>query len=277
MKKLLKRVVPPSLRHTVKGIFDDAADLVDCVRGRKDDLVPPRRLIRNIGGSFADVGNAFCRHFVELGGLRPNERVLDAGCGVGRMAVPLTQYLAESGSYDGFDIDAREIGWCTRHITARYPNFRFKVADIYNKLYNPKGAFADTEYKFPYADESFDFVFMTSVFTHMLQPGMENYLSEVSRTLKRDGRCLITYFLLNEESMGLMQAKRGSLDFRHNQGACRLADERVPEAAVAYDEAFVRNAFRANGLSIVEPVRYGRWCDRPVAFDYQDIVLARKQ
>lgn len=277
MKELLKLVVPSSVRSAAGGIFDDAADLIDRMRGRKDDLVPPRRLIRNIGGNFADVGNAFFRHFVELGGLKPNERVLDAGCGVGRMAVPLTSYLAKNGSYDGFDIDAREIGWCTRQITARHPNFHFKVADIYSKRYNPKGEFMAAEYKFPYADATFDFVFMTSVFTHILQPGMENYLSEVSRVLRRDGRCLITYFLLNEESMRLMQAERCSLNFKHNCGAYRLADERVPELAVAYDEAFVRSVYQASGLSIVEPVRYGSWCDRPATFDYQDIVVARKQ
>lgn len=277
MKQLIKRILPPALISAARGLVDDAADLADRLRGRKDELVPPRKLIHNIGGDFAGVGNAFFRHFVELGDLKPGDSVLDVGCGVGRMAAPITRYLAGGGSYEGFDIDAREIEWCTRHITSKYPRFRFQVADIYSKRYNPKGACTAAGYKFPYADASFDFVFMTSVFTHILQPGMENYLAQVSRVLKRGGRSLITYFLLNEESMHLVQARRSSLDFRHGQGVCRLADGAVPESAVAYDEGFVRRTYAANGLSIVEPVRYGSWCDRAETFDYQDIVIARKQ
>lgn len=277
MKKNLKRVLPPLLRSMARDIVDDASDLADRWRGRKGDLVPPRRMIRNIGGSFDGVGNAFLRHFIELGGLQPHESVLDVGCGVGRMAVPLTGYLAGGGSYEGFDIDAREIAWCSRNITPRYPHFRFRVADIHSKRYNPKGACTDAEYKFPYADASFDFLFMTSVFTHILQPGLENYLAEIARVLKPGGRCLITYFLLNDESMRLMQEGRSSLDFKYGRGVFALVDEVIPEEAVAYDESFVRNACGANALAVVEPLHYGNWCGRSAWLDYQDIVVARKR
>ena len=193
------------------------------------------------------------------------------------MAVPLTRYLAAGGSYEGFDIDAREIAWCSGHITSRYPNFRFRVADIYSKRYNPMGAYTDAEYKFPYVDGSFDFLFMTSVFTHILRPGLENYLAEIARVLKPGGRCLITYFLLNDESIRLIQAGRSSLDFKYGRGVCAITDEAMPEEAVAYDESFIRNAHCANRLAVVEPVRYGIWCERAVWFDYQDIVVAHKQ
>ena len=63
-----------------------------------------------------------------------------------------------------------QVDWAQRTITARYPNFTFQNADIFNKWYNPGGAFAASEYRFPYDDESFDFIFLTSVFTHMLAP-----------------------------------------------------------------------------------------------------------
>ena len=83
-------------------------------------------------------------------GLKPDERVLDAGCGIGRIAVPLTEYLDESGGYEGFDIAPEGIAWCRENITPRYPNFRFQVADIYNKSYNPEGSQKADEYEFPY-------------------------------------------------------------------------------------------------------------------------------
>jgi SAM-dependent methyltransferase len=277
LKPLIKRLVPPSFGSFARGVLDDAMDWADRWRGRSDDRVPPRRLIHNIGGSFVGVGQGFLRHFVELGGLKPDDKVLDVGCGVGRMAVPLTGFLTAAGGYEGFDIDAREIEWCTRHITAKHPNFRFRMADLYSKRYNPKGTQTAPQFKFPYADESFDFVFMTSVFTHILPAGVENYLSEVSRVLKGNGRSLITYFLLNEESMTLLREGHASQDFKCDHGPYWLVDEDVPESAVAYDEGFVRNLYLANGLAIVEPVRYGAWCQRPEPFDYQDIVVARKQ
>jgi len=48
-------------------------------------------------GDFTAIGLEFLRHFIGIGGLEPNERVLDVGCGIGRMAIPLTRYLGAEG------------------------------------------------------------------------------------------------------------------------------------------------------------------------------------
>jgi len=120
------------------------------------------------------------------------------------MAIPLTKYLSE-GSYEGIDIIPYHINWCKKNIMSRYPNFRFQMADVFNKLYNPKGKYKPSEYEFPYQDEDFDFVFLTSVFTHMLPKDMENYFSQIARVLRKKGRCLITFFLLNKESLRLIE------------------------------------------------------------------------
>lgn len=277
MKMLVKQLLPSALRSAARGAYEDAADLADRLRGRQNNLSPPRKLIRNIGGNFAEAGGAFLRHFIELCDLQPDESVLDVGCGVGRMAVPLTTYLGDSGSYEGFDIDAKEIEWCSRHITSKHPNFRFRVADIYNKLYNSGGKCRAAEYTFPYADNSFDFVFLTSVCTHLLPPDMAHYLSEVCRVLKPEKRCLITFFILNGESTNLVELTRTRVPFGHDHGQYRIASEETPESAVAYDEAFIRTTYERCGLTINEPIRYGSWCDRPTAYDYQDIITASKR
>ena len=47
--------------------------------------------------------------------------VLDVGCGIGRMAIPLARYLNTDGKYEGFDIIPENIAWCQRAITPRYP------------------------------------------------------------------------------------------------------------------------------------------------------------
>ncbi|MGI8739842.1 MAG: class I SAM-dependent methyltransferase [Gammaproteobacteria bacterium] len=218
----------------------------------------------------------------ELGGLKPHERALDAGCGLGRMAVPLMAYLREPGSYDGFDISPEGIAWCQQHITGRQPNFRFQVADIRNTQYNPKGNQKASEYRFPYQDQSFDLVFMASVCTHLMPDEIRQYLSETSRVLNTGGRCVISYFLLNEAS--LKRIKAGKLNppqrsFSHDYGTYRVQNQQVPEAAIAHDEASVRELYNRYGLSITEPIHYGGWAARKSALGVnhnQDLVLAIK-
>ena len=101
---------------------------------------------------------------------------MDVGCGIGRMAVPLINYLTEVGSYDGFDIIKPNINWCMNNITPRFPHFRFQHVDIYNKHYNNTGTLQANTFSFPYPDESFNFVLLTSVFTHMLPVDLRHYL-----------------------------------------------------------------------------------------------------
>lgn len=165
-----------------------------------DDMVPPQE--RNfVGpGDFKTVGREFLSHFLNVAKLQPDERVLDVGCGIGRMAIPLTQYLRPPGSYDGFDVVKAGIEWCRDKITPRYPHFRFRHVSIRNQHYTPDSGIRPTDFRFPYRSRTFDFVFLTSVFTHMLPPDMEHYLDEIVRVLKPTGRCLITMFLLNAES-----------------------------------------------------------------------------
>jgi hypothetical protein len=66
-------------------------DSVENVLGRSNELLPPRHLRFVVGSSdnFIETGETFLRCFVELAGLNPEHRVLEVGCGIGRMAIPL--------------------------------------------------------------------------------------------------------------------------------------------------------------------------------------------
>jgi SAM-dependent methyltransferase len=142
-------------------------------------------------------------------------------------------------------------------------------------MYNPGGRFEAIEYQFPYPDGEFDFIFLTSVYTHMLRPDMEHYLAEIARMLRPKGRCLATYFLLNAESQLLMKTGRSSLDFKVRLDGCWTDDEIVPEHAIAFDEEYIRALSHDLRLS-VEAIRLGAWCGREEFLSYQDIVILRK-
>ena len=157
---------------------------------------------------FRAAGDEFRELLVSLGGLRPDDDVLDVGSGVGRIAVGLTDWLR--GRYEGIDVVRRGVEWCQQAITPRYPNFHFQVADLYNRHYNPVGRVPASDYRFPFEDQSFDFVVLTSVFTHLLPADRDNYISEIARVLRPKGRCFATFFLLNEEARQSLRDGRGS-------------------------------------------------------------------
>src|SRR3954470_4139820 len=67
-------------------------DVRDRVTGKRDPLVPPRRW--GLPSQFSSVGARLLDNvLVDAGGLRPDEQVLDIGCGAGRVAAHLTRYL----------------------------------------------------------------------------------------------------------------------------------------------------------------------------------------
>lgn len=277
-------MLPPGIRPAVRKVSQSARkfyffpiDLYSTLRGR-EDLVPPPSLIFVGDGDFKKTGEEFARHFIDLGGLKPDHTVLDVGCGVGRMAVPLTHYLSERGRYVGFDIVREGVDWARKNISRRFPNFTFLLADIYNKGYNPSGKTLGREYRFPVEDGTIDFVYATSVLTHLLREEMERYIAETSRVLKPGGHAFLTYFLTNDESMELMRQGKSALDFHFTVGDDRTLtiDTLVPENAIAFNESDIRALYARHGMKVLEPIRYGSWSGRSSYLSYQDIVIAEK-
>jgi SAM-dependent methyltransferase len=245
----------------------DTLDLVDRVRGRRDPLVPPRRLNFVGPGDFVLTGEEFFALF-RRAGLKPVDDVLDVGSGIGRMAVPLAGWL--EGRYEGFDIVRDGIDWCRAAITARHPNFGFTHVDVHNGEYNPAGALRADEFGFPYDDASFDFAYLTSVFTHLLPPELTHYLAELGRVVRPGGTVFATYFLVDEGG----PTAGPEHDFRFAREGYRTLDEAVPEQGVAYTTETIRALHAGAGIPVAD-VWPGRWTGHDGA-TLQDVTVSRR-
>ncbi|MFT3864532.1 MAG: class I SAM-dependent methyltransferase [Solirubrobacterales bacterium] len=250
-------------------------DLLDRAGGDRPPT-PPRRLSYVGGGDFHQTGHEYLGLFKDLGGLRPDHHVLDVGCGIGRMAVPLMSYLADTGSYAGFDVGRSMIAWCQKNITSKRKDFAFEWAPVYNQKYNPFGTLSASEFRFPYPDKSFDFIFATSLFTHLTLSDTAHYLVEIDRVLADGGTCLLTFFLLRAESLAEIEAGRASLDFRFPIPGGLTINRHEPEAAVAFDLDAIEATFARTSLTICPPIHFGLWANTPGGAAGQDIVLARR-
>lgn len=268
--------VSPKWRYRLRRFYYFPIDLYEGISGKRPKMVPPKGAIFTGSGDFVLQGENFLKHFIALGNLQPHHRVLDIGSGMGRMAVPLTKYLSVQGSYDGFDIIPMGINWCNKHIASQYPNFHFKLATLNNRLYTDQGKPA-ASFEFPYSDNSFDFVILTSVFTHMMPEDVRRYMVEINRILKTGGTCFATFFILDEDAIGFMN-KEIEPFFPYPKGNYFLHNLKVPEANIGFIPSFIEMLCTESNLQ--KTAFYPGWWsgrNRENAKDFQDILIFSKK
>ncbi|MEY2565282.1 MAG: hypothetical protein QOH88_3475 [Verrucomicrobiota bacterium] len=244
-------------------------------------LVPPEEALfdgTSTHPEFKQIGDNFAEKILkQRAGLLPGHRVLDIGSGNGQKARPLAGYLEGEGGYDGIEVVQAGVDWCQQAYSA-HPNFHFHRADVRNQHYNPGGTISPEDYKLPFADETFDLVLLSSVFTHMLPEGLENYFSEITRMLKPGGRSVITYFLWNDEAAEKIAQSENPALFSHvfRAEVCRVYAAEKPEQAVCYYEDYIRSLYRQHGHNVAE-VTYGFWCGRKdIMRCQQEIIISVK-
>lgn len=126
-------------------------------------------------------------------GVTTSSRILDIGCGVGRLPIGLRAQLGALPRYTGVDVDAGVIRWCRRHIND--PAAAFVHLDLANERYNPSGQSITGSFRLPMTNESFDVIYLYSVFSHMLMPDVMAYLHEFRRLLAEGGTVFLTAFI----------------------------------------------------------------------------------
>lgn len=238
---------------------------VRALNGQSDR--PPLVLRRHVGpleGFEVSRGewNAILRLKADL---RPDDHFLDIACGCGSLAIELRHELTD-GEYVGFDVHHASVAWARKHLGSDRVSFHH--ADL-RTPYSPQGAVQPEAYRFPADDGWATLAAAKSIFTHLRAPVTLAYLSEISRVLAPGGRAILSFFLLEESDRN-----RRTLEFGYGDGPDRWLYAGRPEAGIAYEAAFVRDALAARGLTLNE-VLEGRW-RRPTGANYQDLLIVRK-
>jgi SAM-dependent methyltransferase len=128
---------------------------------------------RAVGGDFEGYG-VLLRDALIFHGLAPNGYLIDVGCGSGRLAKPLSEYL--TGKYLGIDVVPGLVDYARKLVPRA--DWRFEVAE---------------GLKIPEADGRADMVCFFSVLTHLLHEESFVYLREARRVLKPGGKIVFSF------------------------------------------------------------------------------------
>lgn len=227
------------------------------------------------------IGRAHIRNFDRHVGLFPGMTLVDLGCGIGRDAFQLLDFLDADGRYVGVDVTRDSILWCQRNITARDPRFRFHHFDAFNELYNPFGRRRTEDFRLPVADGSVDRITLASVFTHLLEEEVVHYMREFRRVLRADGLVYANFFLHSPEALAAARTSgttSWTASFEHRLGEGVYGnDPTYPRGAVAYSDAAMRRMMARAGLVTDRPYVKGSWSGLygERAEDGQDAVILR--
>ncbi|UOQ61599.1 class I SAM-dependent methyltransferase [Leucobacter rhizosphaerae] len=247
----------------------------DSANGRSGYEPPPISLAHRLNGG-SDPGIArYYAGILTRQALPDHARILDLGCGYGRIALELATRLTPEQQYIGLDPHADAVAWASANITPAHPNLTFARVDIESQVYNAEGTIDGAQYRFPFADASLDLVTLISVMTHVDFGTVTAYVREAARTLAPTGRLVATFFLLDDEVDRLLAEGRSEYTMRWPHGPSRVEDASSPELAIAHPRALVLRALRDAGFAEPE-VAHGHWSGRPDCgpMDYQDLIIA---
>jgi len=262
LDRTLRRVVPSVAKLSYNPAFRALVDLWDLpprLWFREFRRLPPNHLRIRIG-----VGNRIFANQVEyltariasfwvamaLEGLWSLEStILEIGCGCGRTAEFLRDFKQYdrrfNGHYYGIDIDEEMLTWCRRNFDDE--RFTFIRSSHANKAY-VRDSSSGAAYRIDLPDESVDFIYSHSLFSHLLEAELRNYMEEGYRLLC-PGRAMNMSVFCVDYPPPTHGARH---TFRHRIDNAMVESLAVPEAAVAYREDFLMRMAKEIGFSRTE-------------------------
>lgn len=103
-----------------------------------------------------------------------DKKILDWGCGPGRVIRHLPSVVGNGCEYYGTDYNKQSIDWCSKNLT----DIKFNKNSLDAKL--------------PYSDNFFDIIYGISIFTHLSEQLHYDWYNELFRILKPNGIMFLT-------------------------------------------------------------------------------------
>ena len=264
-ERWLRKLVPSTAVLSRSGWFYPLSVINDWTVGAACRVItkrhfPPMRYISRTGCNdvlspyffYLTHGVNFWLYAFAQGWAKLDSRIVDIGCGCGKSAVALRDldYMGErfQGRYFGFDVDVDMIRWCQQNFDPGH--FSFRAINRFSSVYNPAGQSA-TGLRLEGCDNNWaDLVFSQSLFSHLLGPEVRAYVKESARVLRSGGIMAMTFFCMDD--LRALNLLGGRWSFAHRRDAAYIENERYPEAAVAYDKAWIEQACREAGFCDVK-------------------------
>ena len=212
-------------------------------------------------------------------------RALDIGSGCGRLAVAFAQYFEENDSYVGIDVIKSDVDFCARHY--KKDVYSFIHFDVFNRSYAPHQD--ATAKPWPFDNESFNVATAISVWTHLPETDARFYISELSRTLRKGARALLSFFILDDiyfHSIGYRTDKLSQfypqpqskwifdVQMKDSKDWFYPSWAKVPEQATGIKQGALFDMIKDNNL-LIKDKYMGRWKETPGLF-FQDIIVVEK-
>lgn len=239
-----------------------------------------------VGGADPEAVGEACRGILDRYlAINANSRVLDFGCGVGRVLLSLLKHKPEVSQVTGFDIMPQVIKFCDAHIASAFPRTKFELLqgsnDHYNQFIAAAGAspakshaLVQTEYAAAFTE-----IYAFSVFTHVEMADFRALLLLLSKLLVPGGSLLFTAFLLTPYSRHAI--RQGTTMFPL-AGAVTEAQENVligntadRLGFIAFDLMLMQQMVFEAGL-IITHVEHGSWADAQFSASLQDVIVCRR-
>jgi SAM-dependent methyltransferase len=197
------------IKRRIMDVRDDITELQQWVSlqqiREKHPPIPPKALqIRVAGAYYPEFFKHGANMFNDLDAMLKTqgtsllkfERLLDFGCGCGRLLIP-GSLLMPPGKLSGTDIDEQAIQWLKENYTCFH--------DLGVNGFEPPTK---------YPDGQFDFVFGISIFTHLPEEMELAWLNELSRIIQPGGYGIFTIHCENFFHLLTRQTSRDELQHK---------------------------------------------------------------
>ena len=241
LRQRIRALLPPAVRSRVERAIAGVRGLgnfYERVYERQAVTLPPDDSIGR--GDFDLIGKVELALLL-LEGVQPGDRVIDLGCGTGRLAVHLIPYL-RSGRYLGIDISRTMLKEAVRRVEG------IKSGCTVEWRHQRTS-------RFELPDASADAICAFSVFTHMEAEDTYRYFRDSLRVVRPGGKLIFSCLPLSLEASRGIFLQQAELDLAQRWAGVRnvVTTEESMEALAAMTGWKVLRWYRGDQPSVAVP------------------------